>query len=197
MAGLASGLPTGSQCATGFLSPARGARLCTYRLSQSSVVCSATPTRLSGTRTRKRLPFAARFASGKVVASVVEWAGTVEEMAPRLALFETGEASTAAVPAIKPAATPTAAKKAAMAIDLDRCIAAVGRGLLIHARFFSLVGRNACCEGIRVNLISPDTKRTSSNANPKIGIDNGTDPLSIHCGAIEAPTAYKRLAMAG
>ena len=134
MAGPASGLPTGSQCTTGFLSPSRGAPLCTDRLSQSLVSCSiAAPTWLSGMGTRKRLPFASRFASGKVVAYVVDLAATVEEEAAlRIALFETGEASTAAVPATKPAATAAAAKMAAMTIHLGWCIA-TGR-LLIRAR---------------------------------------------------------------
>jgi hypothetical protein len=97
------------------------------------------------------LPFAARFVSGKVVACVVEWAATVEEMALRIALFEMGKASTVAAPATKPVATPAAAKMAAMIIHLRRCIAAVGRDLSIHASCWSLVDRTSCCEEIWVN----------------------------------------------
>jgi hypothetical protein len=85
--------------------------------------------------TCKRLPFVARFVSGKVVAYVVDLAATVEEeTALRIALFDTGEASTTVVPATKPTATPAAAKMAAMTIHLGWCIATVGRRLLIRAK---------------------------------------------------------------
>jgi hypothetical protein len=136
MAGPASGLPTGSQCSAGFLSLLVGARLCTDGLSQSLVTCPvAAPPWLPGIGTLKRLPFAARFGSGKVVAYVVGLAATVEkERAPRIVL-KTGEASTAAVPATTPTATAVAAKIAAMTIHLRWCIVTVGRRLLVTVTY--------------------------------------------------------------
>jgi hypothetical protein len=83
-------------------------------------------------RTLKRLPFAARFGSGKMVARVVDLAAAVEEgTALRIVPLATGEASTAAVPATTPTATAAAARIAAMTIHLRWCIITVRRRLLI------------------------------------------------------------------
>ena len=140
MAGSASGLPTGSQCTTGFLSPSRGARLCTDQLSRSLVVFSiAVPAGFSGMITLNRLPFAARFASGKVAANVVDLAAIEEEAALRLALFERGGASSATVRATKPAATAAVARMAAMTVQLGWCIATVGHPLLMRAKLIGCV----------------------------------------------------------
>ena len=122
-----------------FFSPSRGARLCTDQLSRSLVVFSiAVPTGLSGMITLNRLPFAARFASGKVAANVVDLAA-IEEEALRRALFERGDASSASVRATNPAATAAVARMAAMTVQLGWCIATVGRPLSMRAKLIGCV----------------------------------------------------------
>ncbi len=161
MAGPASGLPMGSQCTTGFFPPSRSTRVCTDQLSRSLVIFSiAPPTGLSGMRTLNRLPLAARFASGKVAANVVDWAATVEEEVA----FEGGEASSATVPATKPAATAVAARTAAMTVHLGWCMVTIGRPLLIRAK---LIGCVSIPTSVLGGLGSSPNPRSTTTTSPQ------------------------------